>query len=95
MAQLVECPTLGFSLGHDLVVLGSSPASAESLLDTLSPPCPLSLSLKCLNLKKEKEGEVPLLFFNTNSIILLTRLPHSWEYLVLLQREKETLFHSH
>ena len=46
MAQLVECPTLGFSSSHDLVVCGIEPwvrllaNSAEPAWDSLS----LSLS---------------------------------------------------
>ena len=56
MAQAVEHPALGFSSGHGLRVVGSSPTwgsmlSKESAWDSLSPSLPplnlsLSLSLK-------------------------------------------------
>jgi len=59
VAQLVECPTLGFGWGHDLRVVGLRPKSGaalsgESARDSLSPsrsaspPTPhlCSLSLK-------------------------------------------------
>ena len=48
MVQSVKHPALGFGSGHDLRVVGSSPAgSAFSRLETASalPPCSLSLSL--------------------------------------------------
>ena len=65
MAQLVKCPTLDFSSGHDLVVCGFKPCgpaqSVQSLLGILSPllSAPplhvLSLSQnKSINLKKKK-----------------------------------------
>jgi len=31
VAQLVECPTLGFGWGHDLRIVGSSPTSGSAL----------------------------------------------------------------
>ena len=58
MAQVVECPTLDFSSGHDLMVLefkpciglcvdGTEPAwDSLSLLPSLSAMHALSLSLK-------------------------------------------------
>ena len=45
VAQLVKCPTLGFSLGHGLRVVRLNPASAlcsvQSQLEILSLPLPL------------------------------------------------------
>ena len=35
MVQSVKCPTLGFGSGHDLRVLGSSPASGSPLSGSL------------------------------------------------------------
>ena len=68
MTQSVKWPTLDFSTGHDLRVLGLSPTSGstvsrESAGDSLSPlPLPLPLavralspSLKQINLKRKKE----------------------------------------
>ena len=62
MAQLVECLTLGFSSGHDLKVLGSSPhlapRSAQSLRVSLPLPLllplVLSLSLSKINISFTK-----------------------------------------
>jgi len=36
VAQLVKCPTLGFSSGHDLRVVGSSPMAGSMLSSALS-----------------------------------------------------------
>ena len=55
MAQSIECPTLGFGLGHDLAICGIEPSvglctdRTEPTWDSLSPflfACSLSLSLK-------------------------------------------------
>ena len=53
VAQLVEKPTLGFSAGQNLRVVGSSPKagsvlSVESVWDSYSPSVP-SLSLSQIN----------------------------------------------
>ena len=59
MAKSVKCPTLGFSLGHDLRVVRSSPASGSVLIvetasDSLSLPLPCSLSFSQKEQSKEK-----------------------------------------
>ena len=71
MAQLVKCPTHGFSSGHDLTVRGFEPTSGslaggrEPAWDSLSlplsapPPLTLSLSLSKINkLKKTKKSSI-------------------------------------
>ena len=49
VAQLVECPTLGFGSGHDLTLRGFTPlvglCTDRSLLGVFSPSLSLSLSL--------------------------------------------------
>lgn len=65
MAQSVVCPALGFSSGHNLWVVGSSPASGSGwgvLCEILSLPLPYSFpihahafSLKSLKRKKSME----------------------------------------
>ena len=52
VAQSVECMTLGFSLGHDLGVMGSRPTigsvlSRESAWGSLSPSAPPSRACLC------------------------------------------------
>ena len=65
MAQSVRCPTLGFSSGHYLFVLGFEPHvglcadGVEPAWDSLSPSAPLSFSLSlslslCDSLSKNK-----------------------------------------
>ena len=69
MAQSVKHLTIGFSSGHDLRVLRSSPVSGSAVMRSLleilsSSPSPsalpthaLSLSLMNLKKKKKKKGE--------------------------------------
>ena len=60
-AQLVKHPTLDFSSGHDLAVMGSSPApgsvlTARSLLGIVSLPlflCPSPACVCSLSLNKQ------------------------------------------
>ena len=59
MAHLVKCPTLDFSSGHGIRVMGSSPEldlglGMEPIWDSLSPSAPthllaLSLSFSVVN----------------------------------------------
>ena len=45
MAQLVKCPTLDFSSGHDIRVMGSSPKLGSVLSSEPVSPSPLLLLL--------------------------------------------------
>jgi len=62
VAQSVECPTLNFSSGRNLRVVGSSPKSGsvlsmESAADSLSPstPAPSPTHARALSLKQNKQ----------------------------------------
>jgi len=69
VAQLVKCPTLDFSSGHDLRVVGSSPTSDSALgveldWDSFSPlPLPLPTYALFLFKKKKKATVIKTLWY--------------------------------
>ena len=77
MAHLVKCPTLGFGSGHDLMVVGSSPASHSAehgaclrFFFSLSI-CPFSAGARCLSLSlslsQKKKVSKSVFWYNIRS----------------------------
>ena len=85
VAQVVKRPTLGFSSGHDLTVMRSSPASGsprsvEPAWDSLSFPLALPHSLLSLKINEFFKKEIYLWHLHTVEFFHLNKSAFQWEY---------------